>query len=471
MHMTQETGIAAWALAHFGEAKLGDARRTKRAVQVAAALMEMPGSSLPKATGELAPMKGAYNLLGNPHVDHDDLLSGHIPRTVESCMKEQAILVPQDTTTLTYDGKTRKGLGPVNDSENARGFFAHTALAVSKSTHEVLGVLDQQVYVRSDKRKPKNETAKQRKRRSRESEHWPEGQRRVARAMENAVGPKPKLIFVYDREGDIFEAFEECDRQKQSFVIRAMRNRLLENEEDEQGRRYLLDEVLKAPVMAHTTAQVHAKKDQPARTAQLEVRALKATIRPPRNRNRKGLSLEINIVLAIETQPPEGVEGLCWYLVTREPIETAADVLEVVRIYQARWLIEEFHMGLKSGCAVEERQLETAHSLMNFLAFASVIACHLLSLRDLARRPEQTLAANVLRPSLLMTLSALKPRSLSPTPTTREALRVIAKLGGFVGRKSDGEPGWRTLWRGFERLLCAEAGFLAGRRASSPLPN
>jgi len=450
----------AWAVSEFSGADLEHGARTKRAVRVGAALVQNPSSSIPRVAENAHQAKGTYRLLSNPKVTHDQILSGHIDRTVERCLGRPAVVVVQDTTTLSYtEHRNTRGLGPVNDSARARGFLAHTALAVSVDDHEVLGVLDQQVWVRSERKVTQGESCVERKKRKRESEHWPEGQRRVSKLF-RGVEERPRVIAVFDREGDIFEAFEEIIQLGHSCIIRAIHNRLVDT--DGASREYSLDAVEQAPVVGYRTVEVPARPGRTARVAKLEVRAKSLALRPPRNRGRHGDSIELNIVAAMECQPPEGVEPLIWYLVTREPIETEADVLAVVRGYEARWLIEELHMGMKTGCSTEQRQLETVHALQNFLAFATIVAWQMLCLRDAARRPEPMLANRVLTPLQMTVLCGLRPR-LKPDCLASEALRAIAVMGGFMGRKGDGNPGWRTLWAGFEKLLMAERGFLVAK--------
>jgi hypothetical protein len=404
--------------------------------------------------------KGVYRLLSNPYVEHDDILSGHIDRTVARCLGRPAVLVIQDTTTLSYtEHRQVRGLGPVNDSNRARGFLAHTALAVSVEDHAVLGVLDQHVWVRAARKVTQGESCVARKKRRRESEHWAAAQRRVGKLFAGQE-KRPRVIAAFDREGDIFEAFEALEELGHSFVIRATHNRLVDSEGE--AREYSLDVVERAPVIAYYTVDVPARPGRAARLAQMEVRATSLAIRPPRNRGRHGESIQLNLVAAIERQPPEGAEPLVWYLVTRESIAGEADVLAVVRAYEARWIIEELHMGMKTGCSTEERQLGTVHALQNFLAFATVVAWQMLCLRDAARRPEPVRADQVLTRLQMTVLCGLRPR-LKTDCFAGEALRAIAMMGGFMGRKGDGNPGWRTLWAGFEKLLMAEKGFLVAQ--------
>ena len=183
------------------------------------------------------------------------------------------------------------------------------------------------------------------------------------------------------------------------------------------------------------------------------------SLRPPKSRGRKGDSLQVGMVLIQEDAPPEGIEPLCWYLVTTEPCETLAEALRVVRYYRFRWKVEEFHMGLKTGCSIERAQFETMHALANFVAVSTVAAWQMLALRDAARSAQPELSIEILSEIQRSILRREFPK-LPAKPTAREWMRAMAMLGGFFGRKSDGEPGWRTLWWGWRRLHDLEAGWL-----------
>jgi hypothetical protein len=453
---------SAWALKEYGGADLGHGARTKRLVQVGAALIRSPAVSIPKTITDPAQAKAAYRFMSNPEVTGEGILSGHTQATGRKCLGRDAVLVLQDTTTLKFHSRAGFiGLGPINDVARTQGFLAHTSLAVERETHDILGVLHQHTWVRSKQKKPAKETAAQRKKRARESEHWGDNQRRVAQVLKSAAGDRnhslPRVIAVFDREGDIFEALETLDELGHSFVIRAARNRLLDSEGD--AKRYSLDEVRTARVVAHKKVDVRARAGHGARVAMLEVRAMTVSIRPPSNRVRHGESLTVNVVLAEERDAPVGADPLCWFLVTREPIATPEDVLQIIQDYVARWIVEEFHMGLKTGCACEDRQMETAHALQNFLALATPMACQLLQIRDVSRRDTPVEQCSMVGPSEMAVLRGLRPRAMAKVTTARQLMRVIANFGGFLNRNNDPDPGWRTLWRGFEEVKLAARGY------------
>jgi hypothetical protein len=131
-------------------------------------------------------------------------------------------------------------------------------------------------------------------------------------------------------------------------------------------------------------------------------------------------------------------------------------------------MIEEFHMGLKTGCACEQRQLERIHGLRNFLALATPMAVRMLQLRDAVRRDLPWKEFNILGPSETAVLVAMRPRMMAKVSSVRDLMRVLASLGGFVNRNGDPDPGWRTLWRGFERLRTAALGYDIHARAGRP---
>jgi hypothetical protein len=455
---------SAWAVREFGGAKLGHGARTKRLVQLGAALMQSPASSIPKAIKDPAQAKAAYRFISNPHVSPKGILSGHTAETARRCLERRVILNLQDSTTLKFHSRAGVfGLGPVNDIAATRGFLAHTSLAIARDSHEVLGVLHQHTWVRSTVKKPANETGEQRKKRRRESAVWGGNAERaaevVAQAAREAGRDSPRVIEICDREGDIFEAMETFQKLGHSFVIRAQHDRLLEG-----GKEYSLEAVRKATILATKSVDVRARPAQAARVATLVIRATTVSLKPPRNRNRKGESLSTNLVLAEEIDAPHGSTPLRWYLLTREPIATAADVLQVVTDYEARWIIEEFHMGLKTGCSCEDRQLETAHALQNFLAIATPMACQLLQLRNAARKDVPIEQCTMLGPTEMAVLHGLRPRAMAKVATARQLMRVVANFGGFLNRNSDPDPGWRTLWRGFEEIKTAARGYELRKR-------
>jgi hypothetical protein len=441
-----------WALAEFGAVRLGHRARTKRAVQLAAALAENPGASLPVACGTWGGTKAAYRFLQGTQMDHETLLAPHWEATVERCRGRQAILAIQDTTFIRLRGRKREAseeFGPI-DGSGATGFIVHSCLAADAASGEILGLLDQRPWIRSRETYSGKETRAQRRARSRESDHWAASQKRVATRLARLREDKPHVIAVFDRDGDEFRALSTVCELGHGCVIRAARNRAVSSD-GERETRDVLDSLVGAPPMGHCEIQVPAQPGRSARRADLTLRACTVEINPPQHLQGYPMPVQLQLVSAVEEHPPPNVESLSWILLTHLPVTSRAEVLEVVHHYERRWLIEEFHMGLKTGCSIELRQLQTLQAMENFLAFASAIATRLLQLRDCARRPKVR-ASDVLGATLLPVLLALR-RELPKDCSAYEALRAIAKMGGFLGRRGDGEPGWRSIWRGYRELL------------------
>jgi Transposase DNA-binding/Transposase Tn5 dimerisation domain len=454
---------------------LGHRARDKRLLRVAKSACKAPAESIPQQFYlDEAGLKGAYRFFSNEKVTAEAILSGHVAATRDRCSQSGRVLAVQDTTSLVFEHEVQ-GAGRINQFKSVKGLWVHSTLALDEVTHEVRGVLGQMVWARPEKKKRK-ETGAQRKKRPRESLRWAEAACQVADVFSQVPEQqRPHVVHVLDSEGDIFETLEVLQALGDSFVIRATRERLLAPSQQEHAeqvlpRHYLLDTVEGAPVLGHKVVQVPRRPGQLERQATLDIRACRVQLMPPRNRGRAGLPLTLNVVLAQEAQPPAMQKPLRWCLLTDEPIDTLPECLAVVRTYEGRWLVEELHMGFKTGCGSETRQLKNAHRLTNFLALASVMAFGMLALRDAARRPNPPPASEHLSEVQLALLGQLHP-GLPPAPNAYEALRAMARVGGFIGRKGDGEPGWRTLWRGWEKLLLAEVGYrLALQQPPAPPP-
>ena len=157
---------------------------------------------------------------------------------------------------------------------------------------------------------------------------------------------------------------------------------------------------------------------------------------------------------------------MCWLLLTSLPLDTPEQVLTCITYYRLRWLIERYHFVLKSGCQVERLQLEDAERLKRALVVYAAVAWRLLWLTYEARAHPEAPCTVVLDDDAWRLLWAVSyPKAVLPAnpPDLHSALREIAKLGGFLGRKHDGEPGVKTLWRGLRRLTDLLAAYRALR--------
>ena len=262
--------------------------------------------------------------------------------------------------------------------------------------------------------------------------------------------PGSQWIYVADRESDFYEPLQICQQHGVDWVIRAGQDRRLANEAG-----HLWQRLASAPVLTQCTVEVRSRAGQPARTAIVEVRSMRVDLDGPWRPGGWQAPLKgVGVVEVKEVHAPAGVkQPLHWILLTSLPCGTPAQVQRVIGCYTARWWIEEYHKALKSGAGVQESQLERADRLESLIAVLAVVAVRLLSTKMLARsRPESFEAASSFGPQLLGLLEKKlgKPKG---GWTNANVIIATARLGGFIGRKSDGMPGWQTIWRGWQRLI------------------
>lgn len=445
-----------FVIAEFRGTDLGDNRLSRRLEDVAYDLARDPSRSIPQASGTWARTKAAYNFFSNVAVTREKVSEVHFSRTTARLESESEILIVEDTTVLNFSHHPRtSGLGKIGQRtwpNRLQGALVHSALAVRTGTHEVVGLLGQEAWVR-DTYHPAEETKAERHQRERESGKW----LKVAREALSRMADPKKAIFVFDREGDLWETLEELPALGARFVIRAAWNRRLW-----KSRGHLLDRVRKSPVQARWEVSLPARGGRPKRQAELAIRAERSEIRAPQRRGGAELC-EVHVVYAKEENPPEGAEGVEWTLLTTEPIGTEPDLRRILDHYTGRWKIEEWHKVLKSACRMERRELESWEALEVLLGIFSVLAWRVLALRDAAQTSRSTVH-DILTPAEIDLLRILDSR-VGSRSSARDYVRALARLGGFLDRRSDGAPGWMTIWRGLSRLLEIELGYnLATKR-------
>jgi hypothetical protein len=441
---------AAWATTQCATARLGDRRRTARLVALAEQIARDPSSGLPRQTQTWGDLKAAYRLLDRPEATFQAVAAPHRQRTRAQAERGRFLIV--DDTTEIDDGATRQaaGLGPVGRG-TGRGFLLHSALVVAPDDEWVLGLAGQVLFHRRPA--PKGETLTQKLRRDRESAVW--GQ------LIEQVGPPPataQWVHVMDRGADDFEVFCRAQRLGTDWIGRVKsRNRLVR---DAAGAEGALSEVLAAaPVAGGYTLALRARPQQPARRAHLAVTFASVATLVPRHpaASLKPLAPQPLSQWAVWTRevnpPPRVKEPIDWVLLTSLPVRDLAGAMEVIGYYEKRWLIEEWHKALKTGCQVEGRQLHTSSRLEALTDVLSVVAVRLLQMKAVGRR-EPHRAARELVPARYVELvhRARRGRGRPADGTIRDFLRGLAGLGGFLGRTSDGEPGWITIWRGWDAL-------------------
>ena len=427
---------------------LGDERRNRRAKVLLSSLLNAPGASIPVACGSRKASKAAYRFLSSP-ISAQALNAAHFDATRQRSKGKGRLLALQDITSLDFTQRSKiEGLGPL-DSSLCRGLKVQTVLLTTEAG-EPLGVLDQRVWAREAEEVGKRHTRRKRAPREKESWHWREG----FEAVERRLPAESEVIGIGDRESDIYFVLAMPRRPGFELLIRAAQNRRVQDPE----YKYLREAVEAAPVLGTYDLKVERTHKRRARTAKLEVRATRVVLNPPRHgvKGEKLEPVEVSVVWARECgEVPKGEQRIEWLLLASWPVESFEEALECIRLYTQRWKVERYHYVLKSGCKIEDLQLLSAARLKRALALYSIVAWRLLWLTYKARTAPAMPCTEVLeedewRVLLVMTGGSLGGRD---PPSLREAVHRIAGLGGFQGRKGDGDPGVKALWQGWRRFM------------------
>jgi hypothetical protein len=381
------------------------------------------------------------------------LASGESVGSADPAGQPAPVLLVQDTTSFDFSHHpATTGLGPL-ENDYMRGFFAHSTLAVS-AAGVPLGLVEQQVWVRSADEMGKSEKRRERPFEAKESYKWVRGL--PPPPPQSDPGARERgdtglaYVVVGDAESHIYDFLAVMLDQHLDFIVRAADARSF----TEAGEG-LFAAVAQQPVQERFTLRLQRHPEREARDADLELRFSPMVLRRPQRAVSKRETLNVMVVDVIEPQPPAGEEAIHWLLLTTLPVEMVAQARQITVWYSYRWLVERLHFVLKSGCTLEASQLRQAERLERLLAVYSAVAWRLLWLTYQARETPEVPCTVALQTAEWQALVAFvqRTRTVPPTPPSlRQAVRWIGQLGGFLGRKRDGEPGVKVLWRGWTRL-------------------
>jgi len=437
---------------NFGTCVLGDQRRTRRLVRTADAIMAHPGGSLPEKMGDPAMLKGLYRLMDKDTVSHESVIAPHCRQVLEKMRAcRGAVLLVQDSTELNYTGKTSlaKGLGHVGRGRG-RGYLCHHLLAVEAKQRQVIGLGSQQLYKRP-KRRSRESRRHKKERLTKESLLWQQARDRMGEAPGGCT-----WIDIADRGGDIFEFLEQECQPGRHFVVRSKYSRKLAFA-GEQGQQPCLHTWARGlKDQGQKTLLVQAAKGRSKRKALVRIAADRVSIAAPRypRGQHDDEPLALWVVHVREVDPPEQEDPVEWILLTDLDSSTFEAACQVAEYYAIRWVIEEYHKAQKTGCGIEMPQFTSTDRLEPMIALQSVAAVQLLKLRDAARREETASrpATDVMPQAAVEMLGAWRWGDAQRPMNVGEFVMALARLGGHQNRKSDGLPGWITVWRGWTKL-------------------
>jgi hypothetical protein len=471
---------APWVEDEMQDVALGDKRLNDRLRDVLSQLAARPTASIPAACGGSAELAAAYRLFDNDKVDFDNILGPHIEATRRRIATQPVVLLVPDTTEvdLTRPRQQVTGAGPL-DGGPRRGVHLHLMHAFTPDGTP-LGTVQASPWVR-DEETPSNASRSRAQRAAtpiedKESHRWLVSLRQ-ARA-EARRHPGVHVICVADSEADIYEVIAEGMEEPRTadWIVRACQDRALvgDGESTSSAAAHLRAAVLATPVLYTKTIQVRGRdakvacedraRRQPrrSRTATVEVRATRVTLRAPWRADRELPDVTVNVVQVREVDPPADDEPVEWLLLTSLPIDTIDQVRLVVQYYCARWMVEVFFRTLKSGCRVEARRFEHLDRLLPCLSVYLIVTWRTLYVCRLGRGFPEINCEAVFEPSEWQSVYQVVKRQPPPKepPSLQEMVRLVAQLGGYVNKKRKDEPGPQTVWLGLQRLhdiaLCWE---------------
>jgi hypothetical protein len=445
-----------WVARQYRSLDLPDKRLKNRCLRIAMDITENPHGSLNQAADDWGQAKAAYRFIENSRLTAEDLQTPVGDAAAKACARHRTILAVQDTTALKFDSaRHADGLGTISDSSVTRGMFFHPVLALQPDGLAI-GLLDQQWWCRETEVAHKAQKRNKRPILEKESCKWLKGAANASLALKSNLSPekRPRVVHVFDREGDVHEAFELIATLRDDAVIRCAHNRRVIAPDGREGLAH--DLIRRSPVLGTIAIAVPRKPGEPKRTADLQIRAMPLTLNPRLDIYPDRRPITLTLVEAFEAEPPEGAEPLHWLLWTTLCAVDFDQALEVIRIYTLRWKIEEFFYALKQGCRIEKVQFQSAERLAKVVVLYSAVAIRILICRDLARlRPDNPcteMLAEVEWKALWTYIHKKPPAKIQEPPTMRQATLWIGRIGGHLNRKSDGMPGLKTLWRGLQSL-------------------
>lgn len=434
----------------------GDQRLTQRCHLLAHRLWAQLQASVTQACQGWAEVMAAFRFFENHRVTLATILEGHRRASLARVQQIPEVLAIQDTTDVAYPQRKITGLGPLT-TPTFTGLLWHMTFLVTPD-RVPLGVWTAETLVRQALGRKKSGVRKQEPIEKKESGRWLRGYHAACSLQHQA--PQTRVISIADREGDIYEIFATAHSASQGaqnaadWLIRTTGDRVVLPSEG--GRPQSLRLVLAlAPVLATGALAVAAAPGRRARLAQVQLKTVTVTLRPPYRKDRKLPPVTLTVVVLREQGAPPEETPLQWMLLTSLPMNGVTDACALIARYAARWDIEVFFRTWKTGCRIEALQLMTRERLEPCLGLYAVLTWRVLYLSRLARACPDLPASLVLSPEELQAIAvlALHPRyGPPPLQFIGQAIRALARLGGFLERTSDGEPGVETLWRGIGKI-------------------
>ncbi len=411
-------------------------------------LAAKPTAGVPQACRSWGETIAAYRFFDNDEVEWEAILEPHWRQTERRMAAHPVVLCLQDTTELDFNARRVTGLGPLS-YEAQRGMYLHPTYAVTPG-RVPLGVLDAWMWAREPK------DAQGKRGGMKESRRWIEGYERVAETASSL--PHTRLVYVADREADMIALMVRAQElgTPADWLIRSTHDRALP-----EGAKLwaTASEGEALGEIAFTMGSRHGVRARPVRQ-HVWLRRIELPAGD-------GRSVAATCLVAREFDAPAGVKPIEWRLLTNREATTLAQAIELIDWYRARWEIEILFNVLKNGCRVEALQLGAIERLERALAMFLVVAWRIGYLMRKGRACPDLDAELFFDPDEIRGAYLLTGLKQPARPKLNEVLRLIARLGGFLARKGDGEPGAKAIWLGLKEVHVAAKTLRALRAGAS----
>jgi len=448
-----------WIESEMETIDLGDHRLNQRSLGILERLGLAPGRTIPQAFQAWNEIKATYNFLNNDAVCEEKILDPHLKKTIERIKEYPVVLLASDTTAINYTTKTAMKNKERLDNKQS-GLWLHATIAVTPERLN-LGVTQANFWHREPQVAEKSSAYRTARDKAaieeKESYRWLKSYQKACEIAKEVPGTQ--IINITDREGDMVDLFElatpeNVGNTRANFIIRSQYDRLVETKdvEADKANKKLWQKLKNSDSLGELEFTIPTKGDRKARKVKQQLKAICTTLTP----NNKKKAIVVNAVMAIEEQPPEGEDPLIWIFITDLPIKTFEDVCKIIEYYLCRWQIELFFKVLKSGCKVEERQLQTAERIKNLIAIFMILSWRVMFTMMLGRICGEMSCADLFDEaewkSVYKIVNKKKTLPRKPPPLG-EFIIMIAKLGGYIEQKNGEPPGVKTMWKGMARMV------------------
>lgn len=446
-----------WVEEEMAELSTGDKRLNKRAKSILQNIMDKPAQPFTQQFQSAKELKACYRFFDSDSISHPVVMEPHYKRTIERISVCKIVVIPSDSTSLNYSTRSSNPDSGYISSNNAQGFLMHTSLATTLD-RQPLGIVSTKFWARSKEKPAKKIHRDYLPITEKESYKWIESFRAANEI--SRICKDTQIINVADREADILELWEEAiEAQNEEngayLIVRCNHDRLVTPTEQNNSSK-LFEFGKNAPVSSHCEFEIKDRATHKIiRKVKQEIRASSVCISPAYRPGVEKKQLNLNLVFMQEIECPDGIAPICWCLLTTLPIEEGKDIEKIVQAYLARWDIEILFRTFKTGCRVEERSLRTSERLWPMFGLFLVVAWRINSLSRLSRvNPDLPCTVIFSEVEWRAAYAALykSVAYIEKVPTIREMLIVVARLGGYLNRKNDPEPGAQVIWRGLEYL-------------------